>query len=169
MYSLWLKPDKASLQELNTLLTTWSEPSAQAQFEPHITLLTGIQLSEQQATRLSKTFAAQVQAFSLRLLRITYLESFYRCLFFRSEDTPLLFDLRQQSLLHFNVEAGVEPFVPHLSFLYGNVPRFKQEDFDNNTTEDESHFTLRFDALQLVKTELSPEFWEVQLSLPLQA
>jgi 2'-5' RNA ligase len=167
MYSLWLMPDEPSKQQLNTLLTTWSESPPNAQFEPHITLLTGIQLNEKQVKQLSKVFAAQVSAFNMNLLRITYLESFYRCLFFRAEDTPLLFYLRQKALVQFEVEAGVEPFVPHLSFLYGNVPRFKQEDFSNGSTDNDGALTLRFDTLQLIKTELSPEFWEVLLTIPL--
>ena len=60
------------------------------------------------------------------LTSIEYLEMYYRCLFFRADTSEELLDIRAQSEDIFE-HTQVNPFIPHVSFLYGSMPIFQKQ------------------------------------------
>ena len=87
------------------------------------------------------------------------MEHFYRCLFFRTDDSEDIYNLREAAEGLFE-HSTVNPFIPHISFLYGSLPTFKKEAI---IAELGNRFLGGFQLkrLRLVRTELTPEHWEV--------
>jgi 2'-5' RNA ligase len=87
------------------------------------------------------------------------LEYFYRCLFFSTDDSDEIYRLREEAESIFE-HSTVNPFIPHISFLYGSLPVFKKEAI---VAELGDRFLGGFSLqkMRLVRTELGPENWEV--------
>lgn len=152
-------PDDAAYHKLNELILKLSEHYGTPKFEPHVTLLSGIQMPKEEAMAIVKKMASDNPVPEVRLSKIGYLDVFYRCLFFRTAEKTTLLALREKAKLAFG-DTQIEPYVPHLSFLYGDLPRFTKE---NIILEIGEHFSMKFTlpTLRLIKTQLTPEEWEV--------
>jgi 2'-5' RNA ligase len=93
------------------------------------------------------------------LIGVEYLEYFYRCLFFKTDDSDEIYRLRDEAESLFE-HSTVNPFIPHISFLYGSLPVFKKEAIIAELGERIlGGFSLQ--SLRLVRTELGPENWEL--------
>lgn len=159
MLSLWLMPDKETYSKLSQLIEDLSTVHHTPSFEPHVTLLSGIIDPEDVALEKVKQLAQNTPLLSGSLTRIEYLEYYYRCLFFRTDDCEDIFDLRKTAEALFE-HTNVNPFIPHVSFLYGALPVFKKEAI---VAELGDRFFMQFNmqSLRLIKTELTPEHWEL--------
>lgn len=158
MLSLWLMPDQETYLKLGQLIADLSSVHQTPSFEPHVTLLSGILEEEEVALQLTEELADYSAPIQSSLTRIEFLEYFYRCLFFRADTSKTLFALREEAEELFE-HTKINPFVPHVSFLYGSLPVFRKIEIvealgDRFFTD----FTLT--KLRLVRTELRPENWE---------
>lgn len=165
MYTLWLMPSGETYQRLNQLIVNLSSIHQTPVFEPHVTLLSGIANDEKEALKLTEELAQNLKPIKATLTRIEYLEMYYRCLFFRTDESQQLFDARDLAEDLFE-HANVQPFIPHISFLYGALPIFQKQEIIQELGDD---FFIDFELseLRLVKTEDSPEEWEVLMSISL--
>ena len=152
-------PDKETYLKLSQLIEDLSTVHHTPSFEPHVTLLSGIVDDDTSAIEKTAALAAQTPPLRGSLTRIEYLEYFYRCLFFRTDDNATIFDLRKKAEETYE-HTNVNPFIPHVSFLYGALPVFKKEAI---VAELGDRFFLDFkmQTLRLVKTELTPEHWQL--------
>ncbi len=157
--TLWLLPDKDTFIKIGQLIDDLSTVHNTPRFEPHVTLLSGITDDAETAIKKTKLLAEQNIRLRASLTSIEYLEYFYRCLFFRTDDSEDIFKLREAAGELFE-HSTVNPFIPHISFLYGSLPIFKKEAI---IAELGDRFLGGFylHKLRLVKTDLTPEHWEV--------
>lgn len=158
MLTLWLMPDKETYLKIGQLIADLSSVHHTPSFEPHVTLLSGITDDVETALKKTAKLAANNVPLKASLTGVEYLEQFYRCLFFSTDDIDGIFRLREEAEALFE-HATVNPFIPHISFLYGSLPIFKKEGIIKELGERfMGGFSLQ--KLRLVHTELTPENWE---------
>lgn len=159
MLTLWLMPDEATYHKLSQLIADLSSVHQTPSFEPHVTLLSGIIDSPELALEKTAELAAQTAVMQAALTEIEYLEYFYRCLFFKTTESHSIFELREQAEELFE-HTQVNPFIPHISFLYGSMPVFQKEAIIE-ALGDQFLVDFKMEKLRLVRTELGPEHWEL--------
>ena len=95
-------------------------------FPPHITLLGELSGSEEVLVERSQAVARQIEPFSVELTTIAYLDMYYRALFLQVRQTHSLMNANQIARQAFGIQND-EPYMPHLSLLYGNFPSRAKE------------------------------------------
>jgi 2'-5' RNA ligase len=158
MLTLWLMPDKETFIKISQLVEDLSAIHENPRFEPHVTLLSGITDFDKRAIEKTRFLAANNAPMKASLTGIEYLEQFYRCLFLRTDDNEDILNLRGIAEELFE-HSEVNPFIPHISFLYGSTPIFKEN--INSTLFEHALKDLNLNRLRLVKTDLTPEYWEI--------
>ena len=165
MYTLWLMPDKRASERLGQLIEDLSQRHESPRFLPHVTLLSGIADPLALAQKKAEKLAQNLGALQASLTKIEYLELYYRCLFFRTDESESLLQARRLAQEIFE-HTGVEPFIPHISFLYGSLPVFVKEHIIAQLGE-RFFMNLCLDELRLVETPQTPESWRVVGVYPL--
>jgi 2'-5' RNA ligase len=159
MLTLWLMPDKETYLKIGQLIAELSSVHNTPSFEPHVTLISGITDDLETALKKTKKLAKENSPLNASLIGVEYLEYFYRCLFFKTDDSDEIYRLRDEAESLFE-HSTVNPFIPHISFLYGSLPVFKKEAIIAELGERIlGGFSLQ--SLRLVRTELGPENWEL--------
>lgn len=119
-YFLWLKPSGGAYGQLAGVIAElarqWSGPT----FDPHVTLLGGLEGSEAELVERSTQLAAQLSAFPIVLRRASFGDDYFQCVFLPIESTPSLLTARGAAE-HLFGRSG-DDFRPHLSLLYGRHP-----------------------------------------------
>jgi 2'-5' RNA ligase len=158
MYTLWLMPDKSAYEKLSKLIIDLSTTHDTPKFEPHVTLLSGITDSRSLAIDNAEKLANSSGPITATLTRIEFLELYYRCLFFCTNKSSELMNVRTQAEDMFE-HTSISPFIPHVSFLYGSLPIFQKETIIGELG-DSFFMDFRMPKLRLVKTQRTPEYWE---------
>lgn len=159
LYTLWLMPDQTAYQKLSRLIVDLSTLHETPTFEPHVTLLSGITDSFEIAKEKTEELANSLTTISATLTRIEFLEMYYRCLFFRTDESEALMEARVLAQEIFE-HTQITPFIPHVSFLYGALPIFQKEAIIGELGE-QFFMDFRLTKLRLVKTQRTPEHWEL--------
>jgi 2'-5' RNA ligase len=159
MYTLWLIPDKEAYKKLSKLIVDLSTTHDTPEFEPHVTLLSGITDELDIAIQKAEDLANNISPVSATLTRIEFLELYYRCLFFCTNESQELMDARGMAEDIFE-HTQISPFIPHVSFLYGSLPIFEKEAIIG-ALGDNFFMDFRMPKLRLVKTQRTPEYWEL--------
>ena len=166
MYTIWLMPDENAYQKLNRLILNLSNEHQTPVFDPHVTLLSGISNTKREAIALARQFAQRLSPLKVSLTRIEYLEFYYRCLFFRTDESQPLFEARETAEELFR-HSNIRPFIPHISFLYGALPIFKKQAIIN-ALGDRFFMNFELSELRLVKTDYTPESWKILFTILLR-
>lgn len=120
-YSLWLTPPKAQYRKLAELIRQLAKSHGAPVFDPHLTLLGGIEAEdEEQALRLTHLLATRIEPFEIRLSHVRHMNEYYRCLFLKAEPTDGLIRANIEAKLVMAELVGAQEFYPHMSLLYGN-------------------------------------------------
>ncbi len=152
-------PDKNTYQKLSELIVDLSSVHQTPRFEPHVTLLSGITDKLELAIDKTDELANSLSPILASLTNIAFLEFYYRCLFFRTSDSEELVYARELAEELFE-HTQITPFIPHISFLYGSLPIFQKESIIEALGE-EFFVNFRMTKLRLVKTQRTPEHWEL--------
>lgn len=159
MYTLWLIPDLNTYKKLSTLIVDLSTIHDTPQFEPHVTLLSGITDPLHTAIEKTEELANSLSGISASLTKIDFLEVYYRCLFFCTNDSEEVMYARELAEDIFE-HTNINPFIPHISFLYGSLPVFEKQSIIESLGE-AFFMDFRMTKLRLVKTQRTPEYWEL--------
>lgn len=159
MYTLWLMPDEAAYTKLSQLIVDLSSSHDTPTFEPHVTLLSGIVDPLEEALEKTEELANSLLPISAALTRIEFLERYYRCLFFRTSESEDILEARQLAEAIFE-HTRVDPFIPHISFLYGSLPIFQKQAIIDSLG-DAFFMDFRLPKLRLVETQRQPENWQL--------
>ena len=154
MYTLWLMPDQGAYQKLSKLIVDLSTTLDTPRFEPHVTLLSGIVDPLELALEKTEELANSLLPISANLTRIDFLERYYRCLFFCTDESEDLVEARTLAEAIFE-HTQIDPFVPHVSFLYGSLPVFQKQAIIDQLG-DAFFMDFRLPQLRLVETRLLP-------------
>lgn len=157
MRSLWLIPDQKAYREIAQVIERLSSRHKSPSFEPHVTLLSGIIEDGQEAFDKAAAFAEALASIEAGLVSIDFLETYYRCLFFRTDESQALLAARKEAEELFT-HTQIEPFIPHISFLYGSLPIFAKEAIISELGGAYPK-KICLTRLRLVDTGLRPEQW----------
>jgi 2'-5' RNA ligase len=167
MLTLWLIPDGEARQQLQQLITEMSSRHGAPAFEPHITLLSGIMGEAADVAAQAAEFAANTAPIVAAIRNVEYLEEFFRCLFFSTDQSASLIAARRAAEDFFE-HTNIQPFIPHVSFLYGSMPVFEKAAIAAQL-RDKFLMSLRMPTLRLVRTQRTPEYWETIAEFELNA
>lgn len=158
MYSLWLIPDIESQFKLSEALEYLADYGNALKFDPHVPLLSGIYGEVSELDSLCIQFAQTNTALQIRIDRADYLDMYYRGIFLKSAYCEELHQMREAAQ-DFFPNNRVEPFIPTISFLYGDAPKFAQDKVTLMLPES-LYFDFNLPVLRLVKTSNIPDSYD---------
>ncbi|MDZ7716348.1 MAG: 2'-5' RNA ligase family protein [Balneolaceae bacterium] len=159
-YSLWLRPQGDIAFSLKQRIEKLSEKYKSPTFEPHVTLLGGLESGETALSQLTDTLAGALQPFDLILTQADIGNTFYQSVFARIKKTEEILKARETAQKLFSVEADdKKDQFPHLSLMYGDFTR-EQKERVLNAMGREFHIRFTVSSLLLVDTSGSPKEWK---------
>lgn len=119
-YALWLVPGEPLFSRLAAQIAGLSRELATPLFEPHITLLGGITLPEEEVVARAVSLAGSFRPFQIELGDISYLDEYFRCLFIHAVTTGAIMNTHRAAQEVFGQRGG-PPYEPHVSLVYGKI------------------------------------------------
>ena len=159
--SLWLVPPVTLRAEIATVIDHYAEQLSTPHFIPHLTLLTGVNAATEAQLR---TLADACLGMMIEPEGIATGDDFYHCVFVAVNASPELQRVRAAAERIFATSG--EPFRPHMSLVYGDLPRETRESVAREI--DATRFMpFAPEVLEAVETEGTPERWpsKVQIAL----
>lgn len=121
-YSLWLIPDwrsEAYHQLVDRISEYAHEYEDAPEFEPHVTVLGGIQSDSHDIKVQARTLAAKYDPIDLQLTRVQCSTTTHQCVFALVEPTVHLLQLHDETAKSFDENPGM--YVPHVSPIYSDM------------------------------------------------
>ena len=103
-------------QRIASLARRYDTPA----FDPHVTLLSGMQLSEEEARLQLSGLATALGPVPIRLTVTSWGREYYHCVFAEVDRDERLIAARDRARTLFDVETQA-PYRPHLSLVYGDI------------------------------------------------
>lgn len=119
-YALWLMPGEPLFNRLSAEILRLSQELATPLFEPHVTLLGGITLPEEEVLARAIALAGALKPFQIELGEIGYLDEYFRCLFVRVVPGDHILKAHTAGMQIFG-QPGGQPYEPHISLVYGKL------------------------------------------------
>jgi 2'-5' RNA ligase len=155
--SIWLMPTGHVCEELSKTIFRLSNQYATPRFPPHVTLIAGLTGDDKELLTQTSLLASRIRPLEIVLTTMHYLDEYFKCLFFRVEETPALLEANRtaRTIFHRERDPG---FMPHLSMVYGS--------FDLETKRQMVQIigtgfngTFRAGSVHLYSTHGEPEDW----------
>lgn len=118
-YALWIMPSKDVAKKFSRIILKISKEYKSTAFEPHITLVIIKSINEEEAIEKSRALIESLKPFEVFLDEISFLDTYFRCLFVKAKKTKDLMEANKKAQKIFNVK---DDYMPHLSLMYGNFP-----------------------------------------------
>jgi 2'-5' RNA ligase len=167
IYALSIFPPEPIYGKLQNIIDALSEKYHDGRnapkFKPHITLVSEIHKPEAEMKELCGNLANQIKPFKVKLKRLTYSGSYYRCVF-QLVESPELIEANGKASEMFGLTPNKE-YRPHLSLMYGEFDEaFKQAAIDHIYQESDIDLDIEFDVdgfwLDHSADEIPIEQWE---------
>jgi len=160
--SLWLVPPVTLRSEIATIIDNYAEQLSTPHFIPHLTLLTGVaNVAEAQL----RVLAGECSDVMIEPMGIATGGDFYHCVFIAVNATPELQRVRDAAERIFG--ANGEPFRPHMSLVYGDLPRETREAVAREI-EATRFAAYAPEVLEAVETGGTPERWPSKMQIALR-
>ena len=160
-YFLWLTPEKEVYDCLAGLINQLCQQYRGPQFEPHITLLGEIEGDEPSICQQTHALVRNLQPLKLHFLEPAYAAEYFRCLYYKVDETSDILNVHQQARQVFGKKKKA-PFHPHVSLLYGLFPLRVKQDIINSLLPADLPKTFMAPALKLIRAESSnPQDWHL--------
>jgi len=118
--SLWLLPEDEEREVLSSLIARLAAAQGTPAFAPHVTLLAGIDLPEEEVLVRSEALARALPPLAVTFSGAGGFDEYFRSLFLRVDLTAELLGANARARAVFGRQA--DPlFFPHLSLLYGRL------------------------------------------------
>lgn len=165
-YHLFLEPSGRKREVLQDLIQQLAKKFDGPAFTAHVTLLSGISIeNEEELMQKTAQLAADQSSFELSLDGLGMEDRYFRALYLRARENEALTSLHEEATELFSIQND-EPYIPHLSLLYGNYPEAKKLDaLDTIYIPEVISFTV--DTISLYKTEGKPKDWVKIQEFPL--
>lgn len=154
-YSIWLMPSGEVFSKFRNIISELALEQASPLFEPHVTLLGGIEGNKEDM--ISKTFrlANFLQPVEIKLGEVAYLDEYFRSLFVKAE-SKALDGAHAMAQKIFGVKQKYEP---HMSLMYGDfLPGKKKEIMKRIGSRFDDKFVA--ESLKLFLTSGEVEYWK---------
>jgi 2'-5' RNA ligase len=156
-YLLWLLPSGAAERRIAGWIDRLSRDPGGPRFDPHLTLLGGLEGAEVRFAAATWRLAAALRPITLRFLGAESGDSRYRCLYLRVDGGGALASARREAIRLFG-RAREAAFQPHVSLLYGDLPR-EARDRAAAAVGDWRGVACRAGRLRLVAAGGGPPTW----------
>jgi 2'-5' RNA ligase len=118
-YAIWLMPEEPMFSLLAGEISRLSREHSTPRFDPHVTLVGGITLPEEDALAASASLAGLLKPFRMELGTVGYLDEYFRCLFIRVLSDDAITKAHQAACRAFGLTDT--PYMPHVSVIYGKL------------------------------------------------
>uniref|UniRef100_A0A6N2KNW9 Cyclic phosphodiesterase n=1 Tax=Salix viminalis TaxID=40686 RepID=A0A6N2KNW9_SALVM len=165
VYSVWAIPPEDVGARLKRLMAGLTSEFGGPQFEPHVTVVGAITLTEQDALEKFNSACDGLQAYNATVDRVATGTFFYQCVYLLLHPMPEVVEASAHCTGHFGYKSST-PYMPHLSLLYGDLTDDEKKKAQEKAgTLDESINGLSFPIthLALWKTDtqdLTLKSWE---------
>lgn len=156
-YSLWLRPMGDIAFSLQQRIEKLSKKHNTPLFEPHVTLLGGLQAPKTELVNLTDALGSSLSPFDILLTRAATGTTFYQSLFVKIKETQPLMDARKKAEQLFDYSK--EDYFPHMSLMYCDFSREEKERI-LNTMGREFHIRFKVHNLMLVHSTGKPDNWK---------
>jgi 2'-5' RNA ligase len=154
--SLWLVPEGEIHRRLAARIGELSRRFGTPPFDPHVTLLPGIEMDDDTARLRTGELAARLGPIRVQLTTAGQEDEYFRSVFIDVDPGPELLEARRLSTRVFGIERAA-PFRPHLSLLYGDLKEEQRRHAVGSVAEGGVAFLVR--RLELVRTAGRVEEW----------
>lgn len=158
-YSLWLVPYVATERQFSEAIDYLSERYSGPRFAPHVTLLSGLQGSEQELIAKTNKLADELKSFDVKAAGLAMEPYYFRNFYLKLESSANFLRAYQRASQALSKSAGGE-FSPHISLHYGTASR---EECTNMGKEIHSQLpgSTVIDRLYLVQIPLAVPDWRI--------
>uniref|UniRef100_A0A2P2QSJ8 Cyclic phosphodiesterase n=1 Tax=Rhizophora mucronata TaxID=61149 RepID=A0A2P2QSJ8_RHIMU len=125
------------------------------QFEPHVTVVGALSLTEQDALDRFGSACDGLQPYDASVHRVASGTFFYQCVFLLLHPTAQVVETSKHCSGHFGYKSFT-PYMPHLSLLYGDLTddkKKKAQEKANILDESINSLSFQISRLQLWKTD----------------
>ncbi len=163
-YALWLKPESEVYDILKRTINSLAGEYDAPEFEPHITVASGINGSTDTLRRQLEKATEGSEPMTLYLKETDFEDVLYRSIFVRIAPNDALLALREQCLREFRLEHN--SYMPHISLMYKKLDPGEKKQIIERVGK---RFDLVFipDKIHLVRVSGPPETWEEVFHVPL--
>ncbi len=125
-YALWLIPGGAVSQEIQELISKLQASVGQPVFGPHVTLISGLSLREDEIINRAKILVDNHPAAKVEIERAVWGYTFFQRYYFVLRSIEQLLVLHKEALQIFG-ETNSGKYLPHVSLEYADHTRFPEE------------------------------------------
>ena len=147
-YTLWLAPAGNAYRKLHAMISMLSRTYKTPLFEPHVTLLPKILLSEEGVIKRTAGLAKQLGPYEIKLSKPGFTDHYLKCLFLHVEMTKEVMQANRIARNVFDMDSNA-PYEPHLSLMYGNISRGEKEKIIKDLADIEIRFKVNSIGLYL--------------------
>ncbi len=165
-YALWLIPERAIYQEIQGLISPLQASVGQPVFNPHITLISGLNLREDEIINRAKILAENHSVVTVAIERAVWGYTFFQRYFYTLKSVDKLLALHKDALQIFG-ETDSGKYRPHISLEYADHTQIPDESIQNNVRSMYG-ISVKLTDLLVVKTTGSIEEWETLVTCSLQ-
>ena len=158
-YFLWLMPPPEIHERFAKIISLLSKKYHTPVFNPHITLLKGIQGTEKNIIRKISEFIDILELVPVSLTKIEYTNTYYMSLYIKVKKTDYLLKAHREAAQLLE-QAPEISYTPHLSLLYGDFSKELKEGMIAHIGRD-FHITFDVNKLHLISSEGIPNKWPI--------
>ena len=159
-YAIWLNP---SGDEFKALIQKYCQEYHTPYFEPHITLVAGINGDKDSIAERVKLLSKEISPFQVTINKISHSEYYYRCVILELVLTHELEQALKTTKKLFDISDTLT-FLPHISIVYGDM-NIKDRSHISTELNYMLYKTTRVENLTLLhaSTDMPPEDWRTVL------
>ncbi|XP_058196416.1 cyclic phosphodiesterase-like [Rhododendron vialii] len=159
-YSVFAIPPEDVTARLKKLMAGLRLEFGGPEFEPHVTVVGPVSLTEDDAIDKFHAACQGVRAYTATVEKVATGTFFYQCVFLLLHPTPQVAEASSHCTGYFGYKSST-PYMPHLSILYGDL----SDDEKKKTQEkanilDENIGNLSFQISSLALYETDTEDWK---------
>lgn len=160
-YSIWFGARGEAEEQLQELIDTLAQEYKTPSFPPHISVVANIFATGaefQEVKYATERLARELESFTARLSRLSYLDEEFRSLFYIAESDK--FEEMYDVAARYFPQVREEHFaaMPHLSVLYGDFDRTTKEKIITEYQTEPIELTI--DVMDLYLTNAPVSTWE---------
>ncbi|CAA0823680.1 Cyclic phosphodiesterase [Striga hermonthica] len=120
VYSVWALPPVELTPRLKKLMDGLRSEFGGPQFEPHVTVVGAVSLTEAEARDRFAKACEGLKAYGATVEKVAAGTFFYQCVFLLLHPTPQVVEASAHCCGHLGYKNST-PYMPHLSLLYGDL------------------------------------------------
>ncbi|PIA25947.1 hypothetical protein AQUCO_10200011v1 [Aquilegia coerulea] len=155
VYSVWGIPSKNVTERLKKLMENLRSEFGGPEFEPHVTVVGAIQLTQSDAIHNFNLACQGVKPYTAKVNSVSTGTFFYQCVYLLLHPSNQVLEASAHCSRHFGYLSS-SPYMPHASLLYGDITveekqraKEKAEAFDAGV----SSLSFQISRLALYKTD----------------